>query len=676
MAGTGDLGFSGDSGPATSASLGYPMGAATDAAGNLYIADSANNRIRKVDTSGMIATVAGNGTPGYNGDGGLATNASLFRPRGVAVDPNANLHIADTENYRIRKVDSSGTITTVAGNGTAGFSGDGGPATEANLSYPRAVAFDASGNLYISDGGENRIRKVDATGIITTVAGGAPCCNLGDGGPATDAYLSSPEGVAVDAKGNLYIGDSGDNRIRKVDASGTITTVAGNGNSGYGGDGGAATSAVLSAPSGVAVDSAGNLYIADSANNRIRKVDTSGVISTVAGNGAFGDSGDGGPATSANLNYPIAVALDAGGNLYIADIFNNRIRKVDTSGTITTVVGNGTFGFGGDGGPATDSELAYPSGLAFDSVGDLFIADSDNFRVREVTLLGQGYEPVAVFSETSVAFAAQLTGTTGDPKEVTLQNTGLSALTIQSISMAGTNSGDFQESDSCYGSVAAGSNCAISITFAPTAVGDRSALLTITDNAAGSPRSITLTGHGTDFSLAAASGASTSVTVDAGQTATYNLEVAPVSGFSGSVALGCSGAPSLASCSISPTSVSVSGAAAAFTVTVTTTAPSLVAPQTGAPPTGFGLKLPLLVAVGAFLLLLAGLAAAKRQGKPRLVALVGLACVLLIAGWSAACGGGSSTPANPGTPAGTYSVTVTGTSASVSHSTTLNLSVK
>jgi sugar lactone lactonase YvrE len=330
--------------------------------------------------SGTISTVAG----GSVGDGGPAVNAPVNTPSAAAVDSAGNLYIANTYNNRVRKVSTSGTITTVAGNGTPGFSGDGGPATNASLASPTGVAVDAAGNLYIADAGNDRVRKVSASGTITTVAGTGTPGFSGDGGPATGAGLVYPSGVAVDAAGNLYIADTYNNRVRKVSASGTITTVAGNGTPGFSGDGGPATNASLASPSGVAVDAAGNLYIADPDNSRVRKVSTSGTITTVAGNGTPGFSGDGGPATNASLFNPSGVAVDAAGNLYIADTTNSRVRKVSTSGTITTVAGNGTPGFSGDGGPATNASLVYPSGVAVDAAGNLYIADSQNNRVRKV----------------------------------------------------------------------------------------------------------------------------------------------------------------------------------------------------------------------------------------------------------------------------------------------------
>jgi len=328
----------------------------------------------------IIKTVAGNGTSGYSGDGGSADSAELFNPSGVAVDASGNLFIADLNNHRIRKVSTNGIITTVAGNGGAGYSGDGGSATSAELNQPAGVAVDASGNVFISDL-ESVIRKVSTNGIITTVAGGGTN-GLGDGGSADSAELGYPIGVAVDASGNLFIADLNNHRIRKVSTNGIITTVAGNGTSGYSGDGGSADSAELFHPSGVAVDASGNLFIADQGNHRIRKVSTNGIITTVAGNGTAGYSGDGDSATSAELYEPASVAVDASGNVFISDL-ENVIRKVSTNGIITTVAGGGTNGLG-DGGSADSAELYHPYGMAVDASGNLFIADDFNNRIREV----------------------------------------------------------------------------------------------------------------------------------------------------------------------------------------------------------------------------------------------------------------------------------------------------
>jgi trimeric autotransporter adhesin len=340
--------------------------------------------------SGIITTVAGNGNPGFSGDGGPATAASLSEPSGVAVDASGNLFIADLRNNRVRKVSASGEITTVAGNGDAGFSGDGGPATAASLNQPTDVAVDASGNLFIADDYNQRIRKVSVDGIITTFAGNGASGFSGDGGPAASAAFYYPSAVAVDASGNLFISDTANCRIRKVSADGIISTVAGNGNYGFSGDGGPATSASLFSPGALAVDASGRLFISDVVNNRIREVSTSGIITTVAGNGPTcevaepcgGFSGDGGPATSASLNRPSGVALDSSGNLFIADYYNNLVRKVSASGIIITFAGTGRLGFSGDGGPATLATLRYPFEVAADAFGNLFIVDTDNERIR------------------------------------------------------------------------------------------------------------------------------------------------------------------------------------------------------------------------------------------------------------------------------------------------------
>ena len=335
--------------------------------------------------SGIITTVAGNGDFSYSGDGGPATSASLNSPYRVAVDSVGNLYIADTSNNRIRKVDVNGTITTVAGNGTSGYSGDGGSAVNASLNGPHDVVVDGEGNLYIADNNNHRIRKVDVNGIITTVAGNGTQGYSGDGGPAANATIRFPQGVAVDSAGNLYIADTSNHRIRKIDLNGIITTVAGIGTSGYNGDSGLATAASLYFPSRMEVDGSGNLYIADTINNRIRKVDSNGIISTVAGNGSFGYSGDSGAATSATMIHPGDMAVDSAGNLYIADTSNHVIRKVDSNGIISTVAGNGTTGYSGDNGPAISAGLLQPRGLTVDDVGNLYIADTDNHRIRKVT---------------------------------------------------------------------------------------------------------------------------------------------------------------------------------------------------------------------------------------------------------------------------------------------------
>ena len=343
VAGTGVVGFSGDGGPGTSASLNIPYGVAVDGGGNVFIADESNHRIRRVAAgTGVITTVAGTGTPGFSGDGGPGTNARLNRPTGVALDGGGNMLIADGENKRIRRLAAgTGVITTVVGNGVQGFSGDGGPGTSASLVYPSEVAVDGGGNMLIADPGNHRIRRLAAgTGVISTVAGNGVQGFSGDGGPGTSASLAYPRGVAVDGGGNVLIADHYNHRIRRLAAgTGVITTVAGTGVPGFSGDGGPGTSASLVYPTGVAVDGGGNVLIADRANNRIRRLAAgTGVISTVAGNGVQGFSGDGGPGTSASFNNPLAVAVDSGGNVLIADYLNHRIRRL-AAGTGVTATG-------------------------------------------------------------------------------------------------------------------------------------------------------------------------------------------------------------------------------------------------------------------------------------------------------------------------------------------------
>ena len=399
VAGTGTASFAGDGGSATAAALNFPTAVAVDAAGALYIADFSNGRVRKV-SAGTISTLAGNGSFKYGGDGAAATSAFLDQPLGVAADSDGNFYIADTENHRIRKVAPDGAITTVAGTGVQGFSGDGGLATIAELSAPRAVALNTNGNLYIADTGNASIRRVSPSGIITTVAGGVPCCDLGDGGPATSAFIGLTFDVALDTASNLYIADRQNARIRKVDTSGTITTIAGGG-SAFPGDGGPATSAALNSPDGVGVDTAGNVYIADRQNNRVRKVSLDGTITTVAGTGVFGSSGDGGVATNAEVGEPTRVAVDGAGNLYLSELFGV-VRRVTADGIINTFIGGSGERFAGDGGPSNAAGISGPAGISIDPAGNVYLADSDNDRIRKVLVAA----PSFMVAPTSLTFSA------------------------------------------------------------------------------------------------------------------------------------------------------------------------------------------------------------------------------------------------------------------------------
>ncbi len=336
-----------------------------------------------------IYTVAGNGVKGLSGDGGPATAAELNHPQNVAVDAMGNIYIPDS-CYGVREVNSAGIISTVAGNGIAGFSGDGGPATAAELNFASSAVTDGAGNIYIADVNNDRIRKVNSAGIISTIAGngfGSPGSGgfSGDGGPATAAELFYPVCIAIDNAGNIYIGEGANDRIRLVNTAGIISTIAGNGTYGFSGDGGPATAAELNYPNAMSVDTTGNIYFADINNNRIRMINTSGIISTIAGNGygspnSGGFSGDGGPATAAEFYSPDGVSLDGAGNIYIADNNNNRIRKINIGDTITTVAGNG-YGSPISGGFSGDGGPA--TAAEFFGVGGVAADTKGNFYIDD-----------------------------------------------------------------------------------------------------------------------------------------------------------------------------------------------------------------------------------------------------------------------------------------------------
>jgi sugar lactone lactonase YvrE len=383
---------------ATETEISLVDGIAVDRKGNIYIAMRDNNIINRVDTQGNMSRFAGTGESGFDGDGGKASEAKLKLPAGLTFDKKGNLYIADRNNHRVRKVDTRGIITTVAGNGTAGFSGDGGKATEAMLQHPSGIAVDDKGNIFISDRSNDRVRVVNRKGVISTYAGNGEDGAKGDSGPATKGQLSKPFGLALDKKGNLFIADRKSNRVRMVTPQGILHTVAGDGGFFFSGDNGPAYRASVAGPTGVAVGKDGTLYIADRNNNRIRSVDTQGMIRTVVGTGQQDYNGDSELARDSNLHLPFGVAMDPDGNLLVIDRSHYRIRKIDPRrGSIKTVAGNGLKMFAGDGGPATGATLSFPQGLIVDKNDNLLVSDKGHNRIRRIspdgtiqTIVGNG----------------------------------------------------------------------------------------------------------------------------------------------------------------------------------------------------------------------------------------------------------------------------------------------
>ncbi len=520
--------FSGIGGPAKSACIGYAIGIAADSAGDLFITPDlyptyADGYVFEVpcslggtctpptgDTAGDLYVVAGNGsyTEATPVNGVPALGVTLYYPDGVYQDPSNNIFVSDAYNYMVRELlNSSGNVNAFAGDGIYGYLGDGGPATSAEVNYPAGIARDADGNIFFADQYNHIIREVNTSGNISTFAGTPQQCTYsGDGGPATSAFLCYPVDVTLDSYGNMFIGDSYNHVIREVvcATTGTLTctppagktagyiyTVAGNNTAGYSGDGGPATSAKLYYPSSAATDAAGNLYIADQYNNRIREVNAATqIINTVAGNGTAGFTGDG-PALENSLYYPYALRVDANGNIFIADTDNNRIRWVDGGGTLTTFAGNGTAAFSGDGGPATSAELYYPDALFEDASGNFLIADQYNYRIREINAFA------AVGRSTgSVVFGTQPKGITSYPFEVTLS--GIGPAVIDSLS----TTGDFSEADDCVGSLPNGTTCTVSVFFTPTANGPRYGTLIINTNGYFSAvTTVSLQGTGTGLTI-------------------------------------------------------------------------------------------------------------------------------------------------------------------------------
>lgn len=481
----------------------------------LFASAAGAQGILTVTPGATVSTVAGTGTLGYSGDGGAASAATLALPGAVAYDKNGNLYLADTNNHVVREITPGGTITTITGTGIEGFAGDGGAATAAQLDTPTGVAVDASGNLYIADSHNHRIREVSG-GTIVTIAGTGTPGYAGDGAAATAAQLALPQGVAVDASGNVYIADTNNHRIREI-SGGKMSTIAGDGEELYAGDGGAATAAALDSPTGVAVSSTGSVYVADRLNQRIRVFTVGGTISTVAGSGSSsfsgGFSGDGASATAATLARPTGVSVDASGNVYVADTDNQRIRQLVAGGVIATVVGSGAQGFGADGGASTSAILNTPKSVAPDASGNLAIADTLDQRVRRSAL------PTLIFSNDGVGIASTA-------QSVTLTNTGTAAITVASINFMGAFTAATGGTCSATPiSLAPGASCTQNITFLPTAPG--TATGSVVFGGAGTvPQTILLAGSGTP------SGTTTTVTTNVptalvGQLVTFTATVKP-----------------------------------------------------------------------------------------------------------------------------------------------------
>ncbi len=598
IAGTGAQGFAGDNGAATSAQLNRPESVFLDSSGNLIIADEGNERIRQFVVGGNISTIAGGG---LGNDGGPALNAILADPFNLTEDSNGNLYIADTLNNRIRFINASTlTISTFAGTGNAGYTGDNGPATSATLDGPTGVAIDSAGDIFIADTNNLVIREVlAATGNIVTYAGTGKSCPLGnplnpcgDNGSATSATFTDPLAIALDSSNNLYIADYSVHRVREVNAStNIITTIAGVGIAGKGGNGLPAAQSHLDHPSGVTVDTAGNVYIDDSYNNEIRCIGCKfgpGIIGDYALNGAFSLTGDGSAATAASMWAPMEVTLDPAGDLFIGGGNDNVVQRVSAAtGIIGTVAGDyaqkGVGGFSGDGGPATSAKISN-DGLVVDAKGNLYIADAGNNRIRVVQL-----SPALTYPNPS-NFASYPIGTASPPQNLSLMSSGGADLSLTGISLGGNNPQDFSETTTCGGGtlpalISVDVTCQVAVTFNPNNYGKRSATLQFTDNALNSPQTLNLVGFGPYFTVSASP---TALPITRGSSANTTVTVTPFGQFNQGVNLSCSGLPAQTTCTFATNPVTPDG---------TNSATSVLTVQTG---TGTPKGKALITITGAF----------------------------------------------------------------------------
>lgn len=498
--GTACAGTCGEGGSAISAELYYPVGVAVSGT-TFYVGDNDNYAVDSFTVSGNLNRVAGNHS--YNIEtlfsGAPATGVELNYPYGVADDSSGNIYVGDSHNYMVREVvKSTGLVNFFAGDGTYGYTGDGGAATSAEITYPFGVAKDSTGNVYVADTYNCLVRRVNTAGTISTFAGlvvtNSPRCGYsGDGGSATGAELYQPYGVAVDSKNSVYIADFSEHVIRRV-TSGTITTIAGIGGiAGYSGDGGLATNALLYQPVAVAVDPAGNVFIADYNNCRIREISVAtGLINTVAGTGNCAFTGDG-LAIANGIGYPQGIAVDANDNLFISD-YNERVRWVSPNGIMTTVAGNGVAGFSGDGGSATAAELYEPTGIVLDSSGNILVSDYNNGRVRSISAF-----PALGTSAGNLSFGLTAVGSTSSPESLTLSAYG--PVTISNIS----TSTNFSEADDCPSSMTNGTVCTMYVYFVPTASGNLNGNVTVNTNGFFSQtNTVNLSGLGSSMSLTGA----------------------------------------------------------------------------------------------------------------------------------------------------------------------------